>query len=201
MTRAEARAIRAITEAGAGTLTDTDALRPENRKLHPKWRSGIAYTVGQRVQYGDRLYKCAQTHTSQQGWEPVNTPALWQGIDESHTGTRQDPIPYGGNMALENGKYYSQYGVVYRCFRDTGNPVYHDLSALIGLYVEVNDDSQDTPVATEPPSVTEIPEWVQPNGSNPYQIGDRVSYNGRVWESFVANNVWQPGVYGWNEVE
>ena len=65
MTRKEARAIRAITEVGAGTLTDTDALRPENRKLHPKWRSGIAYAIGQRVQYSDRLYKCAQAHTSQ----------------------------------------------------------------------------------------------------------------------------------------
>lgn len=136
MTRAEARAIRAITEAGAGTLTDTAALRPENRKLHPKWRSGIAYTVGQRVQYGDRLYKCAQAHTSQQGWEPVNTPALWQGVDESHTGTRQDPIPYGGNMALENGKYYIQNNMIYLCIRDTINPVYHNLSELVGIYVK-----------------------------------------------------------------
>ena len=51
--------------------------------------------------------------------------------------TQDDPIPYEGNMALENGKYYSRDGVVYRCTRDTGNPVFQALSDLVGLYVEV----------------------------------------------------------------
>lgn len=40
-------------------------------------------------------------------------------------------------MALENGKYYTQSNVVYLCNRDTGNPVYNQLSDLVGLYVEV----------------------------------------------------------------
>lgn len=74
MTRKQAREIRVIIEAGAGTLPDAEAARPENRKLHPKWRSDIAYAVGQRVQYSDRLYRCAQAHTSQWGWEPINAP-------------------------------------------------------------------------------------------------------------------------------
>lgn len=39
--------------------------------------------------------------------------------------------------ALETGKYYSQSGVVYRCFRDAVNPIYTDLSALVGIYLEV----------------------------------------------------------------
>jgi hypothetical protein len=39
-------------------------------------------------------------------------------------------------MALEQGKYYSQYGVTYLCIRNTGVPVYHDLWHLVGLYVE-----------------------------------------------------------------
>lgn len=60
-----------------------------------------------------------------------------QAPDGAHAGTADDPIPYEGNMALENGKYYSQDGVVYRCTRDTGNPVFHALSELVGLYVEV----------------------------------------------------------------
>lgn len=49
---------------------------------------------------------------------------------------KDDPIPYCGNMALESGKYYSQDGKVYKCTRDTGNPVYNALSELVGLYVE-----------------------------------------------------------------
>ena len=39
-------------------------------------------------------------------------------------------------MALVSGLYYTQDGVWYRCIRDTGNPVYHRLEELVGLYVE-----------------------------------------------------------------
>ena len=43
--------------------------------------------------------------------------------------------------------------------------------------------------------------WVQPTGAHDaFQIGDRVTHNGATWESNVANNVWEPGVYGWIEV-
>lgn len=45
-----------------------------------------------------------------------------------------------------------------------------------------------------------IPEWVQPDSTNPYMMGDRVTYDGKTWESTIDNNVWQPGVYGWVEV-
>ena len=47
---------------------------------------------------------------------------------------------------------------------------------------------------------TEIGEWVQPDSTNPYMRGDRVNYNGKIYESEVDNNVWAPGVYGWVEI-
>ena len=46
-----------------------------------------------------------------------------------------------------------------------------------------------------------IPEWIQPDSTNPYQIGDKVTYNGHTYESTIANNVWAPDVYGWVLVE
>lgn len=47
----------------------------------------------------------------------------------------------------------------------------------------------------------EWPEWSQPTGAHDaYMIGDKVSHNGKHWESNVDNNVWEPGVYGWSEV-
>lgn len=55
---------------------------------------------------------------------------------ETHAGTREDPIPYEGNMIIFEGLCYSQNGVVYLCTRDSGTPLYHDLDALIGVYVE-----------------------------------------------------------------
>jgi hypothetical protein len=45
-----------------------------------------------------------------------------------------------------------------------------------------------------------IPEWEQPNSTNPYMTGDKVSHNGQTWESTVDNNVWEPGVYGWTQI-
>ena len=48
----------------------------------------------------------------------------------------------------------------------------------------------------------EFPEWSQPLGAHDaYQTGDKVSHNGKHWISTADNNVWEPGVYGWNEIE
>ena len=46
-----------------------------------------------------------------------------------------------------------------------------------------------------------VPEWVQPDSTNPYMTGDHVMHNGQEWESTIDNNVWEPGVYGWVVVE
>jgi hypothetical protein len=62
---------------------------------------------------------------------------MYTRIDETHDGSEYDPIPYEGNMVLENGKYYMQDDVIYLCTRDTGNPVYNALADLVGLYVEI----------------------------------------------------------------
>lgn len=49
-------------------------------------------------------------------------------------------------------------------------------------------------------SIAEIPEWAQPAGAqDAYMAGDKVRHNGKTWESEVDANVWEPGVYGWNE--
>ncbi|CAM5648856.1 MULTISPECIES: carbohydrate-binding protein [Streptomyces] len=42
------------------------------------WSAGTVYQAGATVTYGGATYRCLQTHQAQQGWEPPNTPALWQ---------------------------------------------------------------------------------------------------------------------------
>lgn len=116
-------------------VDDNTALRMV--EFYPEWASGMDYNIGYKVRHGGKLWRCLQAHTSQTGWEPENTPALWTEICESHTGTLADPIPYDGNIALEAGKYYIQDYVIYLCNRDTVNPVYNPLAELVGLYVEV----------------------------------------------------------------
>ena len=47
------------------------------------------------------------------------------------------------------------------------------------------------------PDENVIPEWEQPDSTNPYMKGDKVMFNGVVYESTIDNNVWAPNVYGW----
>ena len=133
-----------LVRAQINNLTVDDQTAYRMRDYYPEWTPGTAYTavngckVGYKVTRGGKLYKLRQEHTSQDSWAPgmTGTESLWERIDEVHDGTKYDPIPYSGSMALENGKYYTQDGVTYLCNRNTGNPVYHPLSALVGLYVE-----------------------------------------------------------------
>lgn len=51
-------------------------------------------------------------------------------------------------------------------------------------------------------SIDEFPEWKQPLGaSDAYQKDDKVTYDNQHWVSIVNNNVWQPGIYGWNKID
>ena len=137
----KARELRKILEKAmtdAQSLTDAEAITATC--LHPKWSGdGVQYTAGQRVQYNGELYKVkdGMGHTSQTDWSPDMAASLFEKINETNSGTKADPIPYSGNMALEKGKYYIEYDIVYLCTRDTGIAVYNKLSELVGIYVEV----------------------------------------------------------------
>ena len=117
------------------TVDDNTALRMV--EFYPEWSAGQAYTAGYKAHRGGKLWRCLQAHTAQTGWEPENAASLWTEICESHDGTKYDPIPYSGNMALQSGKCYTQNNILYLCNRDTVNPVYNALAELVGLYVNV----------------------------------------------------------------
>ena len=48
-----------------------------------------------------------------------------------------------------------------------------------------------------------IPDWEQPDSTNPYQIGDKIRFDGKVYESVIANNIWSPVTYpaGWKLIK
>ena len=117
------------------TLTVDDQTALRMAAFYPEWVEGQACAAGYKSQRCGKLWRCLQAHTAQTGWEPENAASLWEQICETHDGTKYDPIPYDGNMALESGKHYTQSGMTYLCNRDTGNPVYHALVELVGLYV------------------------------------------------------------------
>jgi hypothetical protein len=135
MTTVEVATMLITQQINTLAVDDNTALRM--KEFYPEWAENTAYTVGYKVQYNNKLWRCLTNHTSIVTWEPSDaTASIWETINETHDGSIDDPIPYDSNMALENGKYYIQDNVIYLCNRDTINPVYNPLSELVGLYVE-----------------------------------------------------------------
>lgn len=137
---AAVRNLMTATKAGIQTmsLTDNEALKVKD--MYPEWSEFINKNLskGMKVQYNDKLYKVRQDIAAVLENQPpsIDTAALYEEINETHTGTLEDPIPYNNNMELFEGKYYSQDGVTYLCTRNTDIAVYADLKDLVGIYVK-----------------------------------------------------------------
>lgn len=72
--------LRDLIRQAAEFLSDSDAL--DGVELFPAWTLDRAYDAGQRVRYGNKLYRCEQAHTSQSDWTPPKTPALWTEVSK-----------------------------------------------------------------------------------------------------------------------
>ena len=84
-------------------------------------------------------------------------------------------------------------GNLYRVVQDHTSQADWPMDATPALYTPLG-------VTAEEPDA--IPEWRQPTGAHDaYNTGDRVLYQGKVYESTMNGNVWEPGVTGWIEVE
>lgn len=96
---------------------------------------GRDLTVGEYIQYNDKLYKVLQAHTVQENWAPDVAPSLF------------------------------------------------------------------AEVLTDPTGQT-ILEWKQPDSTNAYMAGDKVKYEGAIYESLIDNNIWSPAAYpaGWKKI-
>lgn len=119
-------------------LTNNEALSV--KELYPRWEDKIGSTieVGFIILYEGNLWKARQTHTAMEVYPPsIHTASLYEVINEEHEGTIDDAIPYIPPMEIEEGKYYTQYDVLYKCTRSSGTALTHDLSSLVGIYVEM----------------------------------------------------------------
>lgn len=99
---------------------------------------GEAVKKGNILKYTGKLYRVRQDHTVLAVYTPgIETASLYEVIDREHEGTQSDPVPYTPPMEIFNGKYYTQNSVLYRCTRDSGQALTHNLAELVGTYVEV----------------------------------------------------------------
>lgn len=93
------------------------------------------------------------------------------------------------DFSYQTGKRVRYNDILYKCLvshtsQDTWNPVN---AASLWAKILIPDSEV-------------IPEWEQPESTNPYMKGDKVKHLDRTWISDIDNNVWEPGVYGWSEV-
>ena len=109
-----------VEQAEVGSIDDNTAL--QHKGLFEVWRAGAECAAGSIRQYGEKLYKCLQAHTSQSDWIPDATPALWAVINRVSAGTLDDPIAAERGMEYEYGLYYldpdPEHGGVYLCERE-----------------------------------------------------------------------------------
>lgn len=95
--------------------------------------------------------------------------------------------PDGVSYAADTRVRYN--GVLYRVLQDHVSQEDWTPTAAASLFAKVLIPDENV-----------IPEWEQPDSTNPYMSGDTVTHNGATWTSDIDNNVWEPGVYGWTEV-
>ena len=110
-------------------------------------------------------------------------------LDDATALTAIEMFPRWTASAYEADERVRYGGVLYRCLQAHGaNETWNPVDAP-SLWAQV---------LIPDPEV--IPEWVQPESTNPYMAGDKVTHNGQTWQSDIDNNVWEPGVYGWSVI-
>lgn len=120
-------------------IEDAEAL--ERAIVIRSWDSyvGKPLKAGQCVVRGDDVFRVRQDIAEVLEIYPpdIDTASLYEAIVLTASGEIDDPIAYTPPMEIFEGKYYTQNEVKYRCIRDSGTALSHDLSALVGLYVEI----------------------------------------------------------------
>jgi hypothetical protein len=142
---------------------DQEAL--ELKMLYKQWEKQIGreLTVGEYVQHGDRLYRVLTTHIAQENWEPgVGTESMFVVIDKVHAGTIDDSIPWNANMECEEGKYYSEDGVIYLCIRTSGIALQCKIVDVLGNYFQLAEGEVEVPKEEPQPEEPKVEEPVEP---------------------------------------
>ena len=205
--RLSAEQLRRALQLLVASLADDKAL--EIASVYPAWEPNHAYTVGDIISYGSnpvgdpQLYKVVQAHTSQADWTPDATPALYDAFGLDDDGYAIWAQPSGAHDAYNTGDIVNYNGQLYESTQD-GNVWSPDVYPAGWELVEGETvGPEPTPEPEPEPGPTTYPEWVQPTGAHDaYNTGDRVVYNGKVYESTQDGNVWSPDSYpqGWTEV-
>lgn len=183
-TTSEVEELRTSLNAVAATLSDEAAA--EHPILFKEWKSGVNYAVNDRLRYRQGLYKVLTAHTSQDTWTPDAAPSLFAILLNPDPTIIYDWIQPDSTNGYATGARVRHNGEIWTSTAD--NNVWEP-GTVNAPWISDSEAQQEPTIA----------EWTQPDSTNPYMTGDRVSYNGDIYESLIDNNIWSPETYpaGW----
>lgn len=133
----EDKFIPQIARAGINTLSLSDDVSLKLKSYYPTWKELVdakftAEKSGFKFTYGEDLYKTIPPEQQfLPNWIPgQGTESIFERIDETHEGTKTDPIPYKVNMTVYADKYYTEDGILYICIEDSKQPLQNKASEL-----------------------------------------------------------------------
>lgn len=197
-----AEQMRKALQLYVAALSEDDALMVAT--VYPEWAANVKYKNKEWVKYGENdlgdpvLYQVLQDHTSQAQYTPDTATSLYKKVGETADGTPKWVQPCGATDAYNKGDIVDYNGVKYISTVDA-NVWAPDVYGW-----EVYDSGSTDPVKPDTPSTDEdIKDFVQPTGSHDaYAKGDKVRYDGKVYESLIDGNTYSPADYpaGWKEI-
>lgn len=131
----------------------------------------VKFNSFQTKKYKEIMNKAAESLTDN---DAAYAPMLFERWEEGKAYVIGDRVCYEDNL--------------YKVLQDHTSHEAYPPDVTVSLYARV---------LIPDPSV--IPEWEQPISTNPYMTGDKVRHNGKIWISVIDYNVYEPGIYGWEE--
>ena len=209
--------LRRALQLFAATLYDKEETAVEIASLYPVWAADKQYKANDIVQYGTnsvgdpQLYLVLQAHKSQSDWLPDATASLYKKMGISESGYPIWTQPLCAVDAYNLGDIVSYNGKLYKSIINANvwaPDVYPDgweeytESTSGGDSGETGGGDSGTTEPETPPTET-IPDFVQPTGAHDaYKKGDKVKFDGKIYESLIDANTYSPSAYpaGWKEV-
>ena len=207
--------LRRALQLFAATLYDKEETAVEIASLYPVWAADKQYKANDIVQYGTnsvgdpQLYLVLQAHKSQSDWLPDTTASLYKKMGISESGYPIWTQPLGAVDAYNIGDIVSYNGKLYKSIINANVWAPDVYPAGWEEYTESTSggDSGETGGGgtTEPetPPTETIPDFVQPTGAHDaYKKGDKVKFEGKIYESLIDANTYSPSAYpaGWKEM-
>lgn len=207
--------LRRALQIFAATLHDNEETAMQIASLYPVWAADKQYKANDVISYGKnsvgdpQLYLVLQAHKSQSDWLPDATASLYKKMGISESGYPIWTQPLGAVDAYNIGDIVSYNGKLYKSIINANVWAPDVYPAGWEEYTESTGggDSGETGGGgiTEPetPPTETIPDFVQPTGAHDaYKKGDKVKFEGKIYESLIDANAYSPSAYpaGWKEI-